>query len=335
MKVTILGAGAFGLALAGVCSENGYDVVAWDIDKEKCYEYQKNRITPMFNDYIIPDNINFTDDIKDAIKKSSLIIIAVPTQFVRDVVKNMPPILSYQHICLTSKGIEKNTCLFSSDILKEKYRTRRIAVLSGPSFASDIVNGATAILSLATKSRETNRLVKDILQNKRFKLMTTKDIKGVEAFGAAKNIMAIGAGMLEGQGLSATTKSSYFNSSLHDTKTLVKALGGDKKTMNSPAGVGDMHLTCGDKQSRNFNYGYLLGKNSSEEEIIEYVNNTTIEGLYTLKSIRKLITNLDINIPIFDILQGIVSGTNKIDDILEYLGTQNGPDIFGYVKKIK
>jgi Glycerol-3-phosphate dehydrogenase len=333
MKVTVLGAGAYGVALTSVCFDNNVEVTLWEKFEDIAKQIEKQRFSPKLDSYILDSKIKVTSDLEMAITGADLIIVAVPTAVVRAVAKEASQYIKpEQHILLTSKGIEDGTLKFGSEIFLEHYNTNNIAVLSGGSFAIDIVKKDIAKLSLATNSEKTNACVKDIMQNDRFLLYTTKDVKGVEIFGAAKNVMAIGSGILHGSGSSDTTKTSYFIESLHNAKDLAKILGGQSDTMRSPAGMGDMYLTCNSSTSRNYSFGMLLGKKESQKKVDEYIKDTTVEGLYTLKSIKQLMKHSGANIPLFDLIQEITTHKQDINALEKYLGKENGVDIFGYQK---
>lgn len=308
MKVTVLGTGAYGIALSLMFNKNVNDIVLWTKFEEEKKEIEKKRgnekVLPNIR---IPDNIKITTDFDLAIKDANLIVIAVPAAFVDDMGHLLKGKLKdNQHICIASKGIERDTCSFVHDILLRNVDTKNLAVISGPSFAIDIANTHPVGLSLATSNIETEKLLKETLQNDSLKLRTTNDIIGVEICGSIKNVIAIAAGMLSGMNYSESTQAMFVTESLHDIKALIDALGGDKKTILSFAGVGDLLLTATSTKSRNFKLGYLIGSNTPKEELEEYMMNTTIEGLYTLKSIYKLLGDKKVDMPIIDLIYDII-----------------------------
>lgn len=308
MKVTILGTGAYGLALSLMFNKNINDIVLWTKFEEEKKEIEKNRGNQKALPNIrIPDNIKITTDFNLAIEDANLIVIAVPAAFVEDMGQMLRGKLkSNQHICIASKGIERDTCSFVHDILLRNVETENLAVISGPSFAIDIANMHPVGLAVATTNQSTEKLLKETLQNDSLKLRTTNDIIGVEICGSIKNVIAIAAGMLRGMDYSESTQAMFVTEALHDIKSLIDALGGDKKTILSYAGVGDLLLTATSTKSRNFKFGYLIGSNTSHEELQTYMNNTTIEGLYTLKSIYKLLGDKKVDMPIIDLIYDII-----------------------------
>ena len=308
MKIAIIGTGAYGLSLALMFNENNCDIMMWTKLENELDELQtKHSNERVLPGIIIPENIRFTNNMKVAISDRDLIVIAVPAAYVDNIANELKKhITKTQHICIATKGIENDTCLFVNDVLQKYIKTKKVAVISGPSFAIDIAKKVPIGLSLGTTNKKTERILKKTLQNKYLKLRTTSDILGIEICGSIKNVIAIAAGMLDGMGLPESTQAMFITESLHDIKELIKALGGDGKTILSFAGFGDLLLTSTSTKSRNFSFGKMIGENQPKELIEEYQKNTTIEGLYTLKSIHKLIKNKKVKIPIIDLIYNIV-----------------------------
>lgn len=321
MKITILGGGAYGLALSLMFYKNNCDITIW----EKVDEVRKNLLENRENKKVLP-NIKIPNDIKiegnieEAIKDSELIVFAIPAGYVDSVSTELSNyVTKEQHICIASKGIEQDTCLFVDDVLKKYIKTKKLAVISGPSFAIDIANNVPIGLSLATKNKDTRNLIHNALENDTLKLRDTEDIIGTEICGSIKNVIAIASGIIAGMQLPESTQAMFITESLHDIKSLIKALGGDGKTILSFAGFGDLLLTCTSTKSRNYSFGYMIGSNKPKEEIDEYVEKTTIEGLYTLKSIHKLIKNKNVDIPIIDLIHDIVFYDKDPNEIKNFL----------------
>ena len=308
MKITILGGGAYGIALALMFNKNKCDITIWEKFEESCKKLKRTRVNDKVLPNIkIPTNIKITSNLKESIENSEIIVFAIPAAFVNDVAKELSKYINKkQHICIASKGIEQGTCLFIDDVIQKYIRTKKIAVISGPSFAIDISNEVPIGLSLATKCKKTSKLIHESLENENLKLRDTTDIIGVEICGSIKNVIAIAAGIINGMGLPESTQAMLITESLHDIKEIIKSLGGDGKTILSFAGFGDLLLTCTSTKSRNFTLGYKIGAGEPKQKIDEYINSTTIEGLYTLKSIHKLIKNKKVKIPMIDLIHGIV-----------------------------
>lgn len=321
MKVTILGSGAYGIALALMFNENKCDITLWEKFEEHAKQLRETRINDrVLPNVLIPKNIKIMSDLEESIKNSELIVIAIPAGFVDEVAAELSKYIKKgQHICIATKGIEQDTCLFIDDVVQKYIKTKNIAAISGPSFAVDIANHVPIGLTLATKNKKTAALIHQGLENKTLKLRDTDDLVGTEICGSIKNVIAIAAGMIDGMGLPESTQAMLITESLHDIKELIKALGGDGKTILSFAGFGDLLLTCTSTKSRNFSFGRLIGSGTSKDEIDNYINNTTIEGLYTLKSIHKLIKNKKVDIPIIDLIHDIVFYDKDPNEIKRFL----------------
>lgn len=321
MKVTILGSGAYGIALALMFNKNNCDITIWERFEDKAKDIIKHRENKQVLPGVkIPDNIKITTDLEDSIVGSELIVIAIPAGFVDEVTLKIKDIVSKeQHICIASKGIEQDTCLFVDDVVRKYIKSKKIAVISGPSFAVDIAKYVPIGLTIASKCKKTIKVVKKGLENDTLKLRETDDMIGTEICGSIKNVMAIASGMLDGMGLPESTQAMFITESLHDIKELIKALGGDGKTVLSFAGFGDLLLTCTSTKSRNFTFGKIIGEKRPKNEIDNYISNTTIEGLYTLKSIHKLIKNKKVDIPIVDLVYDIVFNNEDPEELKKFL----------------
>lgn len=321
MKIAVLGAGAYGLALAQMIDVNKNEVVIWTkFDEEKKMLEKEHANLKALPGIKLKDEFQYTTNMQEAVTGARLILIAVPAGFVDDISRELKRYITKdQHICLGSKGIEQGTCLFVTDVLKKYIKTSHIAVISGPSFAIDIANKVPIGLSIGTKNKETLNIVKEVLENDTLKLRATKDILGIEICGSIKNVIAIASGMIAGMNLPESTQAMFITESLNDIKNLIRALGGSKKTILSFAGFGDILLTCTSKKSRNFTLGYLIGSKRPKEEIEAYKATTTIEGLYTLKSIYKLLNNKKVNMPIINLIYDIIFKNKEPNLLLKFL----------------
>ncbi len=320
MKVCILGTGAYGICLGLTLNENNHEVVMWTKFSEEANYLKQHRMSPTLPNVVLDDEINVSTDLKESIENAQLIIYAVPAGAVREVTDNLKNyITDEQHICIASKGIEQDTCKFITDIIKEYINTDRISVISGPTFAIDVANKVPVGLSIASTNKETIEITKSALQNNHVKLRECNDIIGVELCGSIKNVIAIASGILSGMRLPISTQAMLITELANDIKDLIQALGGDKKTITSFAGFGDILLTCTSPKSRNFSLGNLIGAKAKKKEINNYIKTNTIEGLYTLKSISKLIHEKNINMPIIDLLNEIIYENRPVEDLLTFL----------------
>ena len=319
MKITVLGAGAYGCALAKILNENNNKVTLWTPFEEEEKNIIETRTTPKLPNIKLSNNINITTNLDKALDKTKLIIIAIPTAFLSNTIKKVKKYYQDTPICIATKGIEQNTNLFVYDVVKNILNTEKIAVISGPSFAIDIANDCPVGLTLACQNKETIELTTNVLTNNHFKLRKSYDIIGTELCGSIKNIIAIASGILKGLNMPESTSAMLITESLHDIKALIKGLGGDGSTVLSYAGFGDLLLTATSPKSRNYSFGYLIGKGASKAEINNYIKNTTIEGLYTLKSICELVSNKDVDMPIINLMEQIIYQNKNPKELINFL----------------
>ena len=321
MNITILGTGAYGLALSSMFLENNCNITMWTkFEDEKEMLERDKRHKKVLPNYIISDSIKITTDLSDALKNANVIVIAIPVKYVTNIIMELKDYYKKeQHICIASKGIEQGSCLFIASIIKKNIKTNRFCVISGGTFAVDMIKRVPLGLSLASKSKSTINIIKKTLQNDYLKLTVTNDIFGVEMYGAIKNVIAIAGGIIDGMGYPESTKCMFITKSLNDIVELIYEMGGNKKTILTYAGIGDLILTCNSTKSRNYSFGRMIGEKVSKEKLDEYIDNTTIEGLYTLKSIYDLIHRQKIKMPIINIIYDIVYNHKDIKLLEEYL----------------
>ena len=319
MKVTVLGAGAYGCALAGILNENKNEVIIWSPFEKEVKELTEKRMSPKLPNVSLNNKIQITSDLENSLDKTDLIVIAIPTAFLSSAIKKVKKYYQDTPICIATKGIEQDTHLFVYDVIKNILKTEKIAVISGPSFAIDIAGNYPVGLTLACQDKETIELTFKALSNNHFKLRKSHDIIGTELCGSVKNIIAIAAGILAGLKMPESTSAMLITESLHDIKGLIKGLGGDGSTVLSYAGFGDLLLTATSPKSRNYSFGCLIGSKVSKEEVDNYIENTTIEGLYTLKSISELVKNKDVDIPIINLMEQIIYENKNPEELINFL----------------
>lgn len=319
MKVGVLGAGAFGLALSHILVKNNVTVEVWTHSEDEAKALDKTRTSKKLNGYKIPKEIKFTTNLEETVEGKDLIVMAIPAFAFEDVTKQLTKyIKKKQPVLIATKGIQQNTCLFLNDVFS-KYLKNSVAVISGPTFAVDMIKDAPIGFSMATKSHKTEMIIRKCFENSTTKFRRTRDITGIEICGSIKNVMAIASGMLEGMGVTDSTRALFLTESMNDIKELIDALGGKKKSILSFAGFGDILMTCTSKNSRNFSFGYLIGSGASKEEIDKYLENTTVEGMYTLKSIHKLVRRKKVKMPIINLIHDIIEGKKDKEEMLRFL----------------
>lgn len=320
MKIGILGTGAYGGSLSKGIVNNGHEIMMWTPFVEEKEQVEKTRTIRSLPGYKLDESIKFTTDLDEIINFSKLLIVAIPSQTVDSLFQELgKKIREDQHICITSKGIEEKTGLFMSEILEKYTDTKNVGVISGPSFAIDLVNNNTCGLALATKSDETAKVIEKALASDFLRLRRNEDIIGTEICGSMKNVIAIASGMLDGLNTSDSTRAMLLTDALHDMADLIVNFGGSERTILSYAGFGDLVLTCNSAKSRNYCFGKLVGEGATQEEITEYLKNNTVEGYCTLQSLYKMLRNNDFKIPMINLIHKIVVGKTEPCKLLTFL----------------
>ncbi len=318
MKVGILGTGAYGLALALSFLENTSDITMWTkLEKEYEELTKKRENTRVLPGVKISKEIQFTLSMKEVMKDKDMIVIAIPTEYIDGMLDEFKKYYNHQIVLIASKGISEDG-LFIRDKIKNFVEAEKIAVISGPSFAVDLSIRVPVGLSLASVSYHTMDQVEDALSGKRLKLRKTKDVLGVEICGAIKNVIAIASGMLDGMGYPISTKAMLITESLHDIKSMIHSLGGDKKTILSFAGFGDLLLTCTSEKSRNYSFGRTVGI-GNQEKIKEYMDTHTIEGLTTIYGMNQVMKKHKVEMPVVSLIADIINQKKEPDALLDFL----------------
>lgn len=324
MKISIIGTGIYGIALALKAANLNHNITMWTENKELYDNFKKNHDFKSIIDRKIPKNINLTTDLEKSIKDTDLIIIATAAKYFRSICDSLKPIYNKSiPICIASKGIENDTYCLLSSIASNILNTKHISVISGPTFAVDLINNDPCAFTLATTSKKTEKVVKMALKSSTLKLRTNIDIDGTEICGSIKNVLAIAAGILDGLGYSESTRAFFLTEAIHDMKELLKKLGCKEKTILSYAGIGDLILTCSTPKSRNYKFGTIVGSKASKKEIENYLKNTTTEGYYTLLSIKGLVKNKKIRIPIINIIYDICINYEDPEILPKFLINKN------------
>ena len=306
-KIGVLGAGSWGTVLADIAANNGYEVLIWSRNPNTVNEINTNHTNKKYSgSKKLHKNIKATSNQKDTLILSH-VIVCIPSASVRSFFKkNKKYIMSETSFLIASKGLEKKTFFSMSEILKEELEMEsNISVLSGPNLASEIIEGMAAACVIAAKNKKTGKEFSNILDRQSFKVFLNNDVKGVELAGALKNIYAIVSGLSDGLGNKKNTKAMILTRSLVEMSHLFESLKLKKLTLLGLAGVGDLFATASSEKSRNYSFGYLLGKGKSREEAKKIINQV-IEGEKTLKIVYEKVSALELDMPIVEKLYNIV-----------------------------
>lgn len=323
MKISVIGTGIYGIALSLDMASNGHQVIMWTENDELAEHFLEKHDLKPITDAIIPDSIKVTSDLKEALENVDFVVLATSAKYVRITCQNMKKYFNtLTPICIASKGIENDTYSFLSDIVRSELKAKHIAVISGPTFAVDLINTEPVGLSVAVTSNKACKYTSLAFANERVKLRENRDLYGTQLCGSIKNVIAIASGMLDGLGFSESTRAFLITESMHDIKELLEKMECNPKTIMSFAGIGDLMLTAGSPKSRNYRYGKLLGERKSKEEIDDYLKHNTTEGYYTLLSIKGLTKNRKIKMPIINIIYDIAINHKDPEELVDFLITK-------------
>ena len=298
MKITVLGSGAWGTALALLLLENGNDVTLWSHREEGARAMAETRQCPTLSGIVLPESMHFTSDIA-AVKGCGLVVMATPSFAVRETAAKIAPLLDEGTIIVTvSKGIEKSTSLRLSQVIESEVGSKcPVVVLSGPSHAEEVGRHIPTGVVAAAEDLEIAQQVQNLFMNERFRVYTSDDRVGTELCAALKNVIALCAGCTDGMGLGDNTKALLMTRGLAEMARLGEALGGRKDTFAGLAGVGDLIVTCTSMHSRNRRCGILIGQGKSVEEAIKEVG-AVVEGYFAAANARDLAVKAGVEMPI-------------------------------------
>lgn len=321
MKIGIIGTGSWGLALSIVLSEKN-DVKVWGRRKETIEYIKEKGVSP---DYLrgieLPKNVLFTN-LSEELADREIVFIAVPSKYLRETVRNFRNSLRGKVVISCSKGIEFDTLEFPSKIVEEEVEPEVVGVLSGPSHAEEVSRKYPCAVTLATKDKETTKMIQQAVSTSYFRVYGWDDIIGVEVAGAYKNVVAISAGLIDGLGLGHNAKASLITRGLHEIVKLGKILGGKVETFYGLSGVGDLIVTCTSAYSRNRNLGEMIARGFRPEEVVRS-SKMVAEGYYTSPAIKKMSEMYGIELPIAnEVYEIIYKGKNPLDSLRTLMGRE-------------
>ncbi|MDP2753271.1 MAG: NAD(P)H-dependent glycerol-3-phosphate dehydrogenase [Nitrospirota bacterium] len=298
--ISVIGAGAWGTTLACLLSNKGYDVTLWAREKDVAEEINNTRTNSAYlPDITLPDDLRITHSIDDAVKRARYVLNAVPAQYTRAVFKEAFPYMPEQAILISvSKGIEKGTLLTVSSVLKE-LSDHPVTVLSGPSFAKEVIKKLPAAVTLATEDKNIGFILQEMFNINNFRVYRHDDILGVEIGGALKNVMAIASGISDSLGLGNNARASLITRGLVEMTRLGVAMGAKEKTFSGLSGIGDLVLTCTSPLSRNYTVGIKLGQGMKLKDILNQTRSVA-EGVATAESAFELSKKYNIEMPIVE-----------------------------------
>ena len=315
-SVAVIGAGAWGTALAGVAVRAGRDVTLYARHHETAAQMKSTRINPRLPGVPIDERIGITAEIAEA-ARADIILIATPAQHLREAVWALLPYLrKATPVIATAKGIERGTHRFMTEVIAEVAPDATPAILSGPSFADDVARGLPTAVTLAARDERLAASLVQALGSSTFRPYHTTDVRGVEIGGAAKNVLAIAAGIVAGRKLGASALAALTTRGFGELARLGRACGARGETLAGLSGLGDLVLTCSSPQSRNFALGMALGRGEKPAP------GKLAEGEFTAPVLIELAASQNVDMPVSNAVAAILSGTITIDAAIEGLLTR-------------
>jgi glycerol-3-phosphate dehydrogenase (NAD(P)+) len=314
-SVAVIGAGAWGTALASVAARAGRDVVLYARNAEAAARMTTARENPRLSGVNLDARIAVTSDVAGA-ARADIILLAVPAQNLREAITAFSPHLAVATpVIACAKGIERGSHKFMTEVIAEAAPNAVPAILSGPSFASDVARGLPTAVTLATKDEALASALVQALGSATFRPYHTSDVRGVEIGGAAKNVLAIAAGIVVGRQLGASAQAALTTRGFSELVRLGRACGARAETMSGLSGLGDLILTCSSPQSRNFSLGIALGRGERPEGKLA-------EGEFTAPVLIELAASKNVDMPVSSAVAAILSGASTIDEAIENLLTR-------------
>ncbi len=319
-RIAVVGAGAWGSALANAAARAGRAVTLWEHDAGNAEHLAKKRESLFLPGVRIDDNVTIVRDLAEAARAQALLLV-VPAQVMRPVTARLAPMVAAGvPLIACAKGIERGTRKFMTEIIGENASHARPAILSGPSFAADVARGLPTAVTLACGDDAVAAALAQALGSATFRPYHSTDMRGVEIGGAAKNVLAIGAGIVDGRGLGASATAALITRGFAELVRFGRAFGARPETLTGLSGLGDLVLTCSSPQSRNFSFGMALGKGQTLDEV--RAGAKLAEGAATAPVLVEMARDKGVEMPIAAAVAAILDGTVSVGDAIEGLLTR-------------
>jgi glycerol-3-phosphate dehydrogenase (NAD(P)+) len=318
-SIGIIGGGAWGTALGQTLRLAGRNVLLWARESEVVAEINTAHANTLFLPGVALDpQLRATSDLA-AIANCEVVLMVAPAQHVRAACAALSPRLAAgKPLVMCAKGLEQATGKLLGEVVREALPQASLAILSGPSFAADVVRGLPAALTLACADEALGRRLVDSLGYRQFRLYRSRDMIGVQLGGAVKNVLAIAAGIVEGRGLGASAHAALVARGFAELRRFGAALGAQPDTLMGLSGLGDLLLTCGSPQSRNMSLGRALGQGQALADVLGGRRSVS-EGVYTAAAVSRLAAAKGIDMPISQSVHAIVAGSVTVDEAIEAL----------------
>jgi glycerol-3-phosphate dehydrogenase (NAD(P)+) len=317
-RIAVVGGGAWGTALALTCTRAGRSVSLWESDPANAAHLAVHRESRFLPGVRLGDRVAVVADLAEAARAEAILLV-VPAQAVRAVTKALSPLLTPgTPVIVCAKGIERGTQKFMTEVVGECAPSATPAVLSGPSFAADVARGLPTAVTLAAADEVLAAALAKAIGSATFRPYRSTDVRGVELGGAAKNVLAIAAGVVTGRGLGASALAALTTRGFAELARFGRAYGAKAATMTGLSGLGDLLLTCSSPQSRNFSFGIELGRGQKPEDI----HGGLAEGVFTAPVLLAMARERAIDMPIATAVAALFDGTLTVDAAIESLLTR-------------
>ena len=307
-KISLLGCGTWGSAVAQVLAEKGLAVTAWQRHKEKAAAMTRTRKHPNLTDLEFNENIVFTSDLNDALKSGDIIVLATPSHSIRELIHRVESGMKDQSIIVNlAKGIDLNSLMTMSQLIQAEtdIGSDQIVSLYGPSHAEEVVRKLPTTLVAACPKKTTSKTIQELMSSEVLRVYRNKDILGVEIGGSLKNVMAIAAGICDGIGYGDNSKAAILTRGITEMTRLGVIMGGKKSTFAGLSGIGDLMVTALSKHSRNRYVGEKIGRGKSLQDVTESMD-MIAEGVNTCRAVPRIVEKYDIEMPIAEAVHGIL-----------------------------
>jgi len=317
-RIAVIGAGAWGSALALTCARAGRKVTLWEHDAANAAQLAQKRESLFLPGVRIDDSIVIAGDLADAARAPAILLV-VPAQAVRSVAKSLAPLIAARTpVIVCAKGIERGTKKFMSEVIAECTPNAVPAILSGPSFAADVARGMPTAVTLAASEEKLAGELARAIGSASFRPYHSTDVRGVEIGGAAKNVLAIAAGVVAGRGLGASAAAALTTRGFAELVRFGKAYGAKAETLMGLSGLGDLILTCSSPQSRNFTFGVNLGRGQKPDAI----HAGLVEGVFTAPVLLEMARERGVDMPISSAVNALLAEKMSVDAAIESLLTR-------------
>ena len=319
-KVSVIGAGSWGIALACVLEKNGHEVTIWSILEDEINMLrEKHEHVTKLPGVKLSEKTGLTTSLEEAIIGRDLLVLAVPSVHTRSTAKSMKEFVAPgQLIVNVGKGIEESSLKILSDVIEEEIPQANVTILSGPSHAEEVGRGLPTTCVVGAHDKKTAEYVQNVFMNERFRIYTSPDMLGTEVGGALKNVIALAAGMADGLGYGDNTKAALITRGIAEISRLAMAMGAKYETLGGLTGIGDLIVTCASMHSRNRRAGILIGQGKTMQEAMDEVQ-MVVEGVYSAKAAMALAEKYHISMPIIEQVNQVLFENKPAKDAVSEL----------------